>query len=597
MLIFLNHLSLVFISPLINFYKITLLPTQSVKAHIKYIGKVLKGGFILSNQFSFNGLSYSYQNEQSWRLGYLATVNNGTWALNQAELDAGVSTTAPREIAAGTTVGVRAVLPNNSYRFSHWNTNGAAVTFIPNENAANVLFVMPAGNVGLTAVFVPNISIGDRVKINTTALNLVTGEAIPPHLHGLEVTVSNVRNNGTELLLDSIGWVYANDVTRTAQAVPSTRTVTVENGSIRNSYNPGSFAPGSRVEIFASSTPSERFTNWTVVSGGVTLGDQNATTTSFVVGNEDIVVRANFEDIVVTTPPTNEPIRVNDIVRINSGVQTWATGERIAPWVHDRSYPVIEIRTRNGVTEILLGAGVNSWIRIGDVARVSGTTPPPPSGIFTIGEQVRVKNGITRWATGEAMPAWVHGRTYPIIEIRTRDGVTQLLLGSGINSWIRAADVDRINQGTTPPPPTPDEIQLNEQVRIRQGIRTWATGEAMPAWVHGRTYPVIEIRTRDGVRQLLLGAGINSWIRAEDVERINQGTTPPPPTPSEPIRINDRIRINQNVQNWATGEAMPAWVRERTYPVIEIRTVGEVTQLLLGDGINSWIRLSDVTRV
>jgi len=294
-------------------------------------------------------------------------------------------------------------------------------------------------------------------------------------------------------------------------------------------------------------------------------------------------------------PPTTTPtIQLNDQVRVNQGVQTWATGQGMPSWVHGRTYPVIEIRTRNGVRELLLGNGINSWIRQTDVTRVSGAPTTTPN--IQLNERVRVNQGVRTWATGEGMPSWVHGRTYPVIEIRTRNGVRELLLGNGINSWIRQTDVTRVS-GTTTTPTPPTTIQLNDRVRVNQGVRTWATGEGMPSWVHGRIYPVIEIRTRNGVRELLLGNGINSWIRQTDVTRVSGTTTTPTPTPPTTIQLNDRVRVNQGVQTWATGQGMPSWVHGRIYPVIEIRTRNGVRELLLGNGINSWIRQTDVTRV
>jgi len=291
--------------------------------------------------------------------------------------------------------------------------------------------------------------------------------------------------------------------------------------------------------------------------------------------------------------------RVGDRVRVNQGVRTWATGEGMPSWVHGQVYPVIETRTRNGVTELLLGSGINSWIRQTDVTTVSGT----PTPVIRVNDRVRVNRGVRTWATGEGMPSWVHGRVYPVIEIRTRSGVTELLLGEGINSWIRRSDVTRVSGTTAPPttappaaappvttpPTTPTAtVRVNDRVRVKQGTNTWATGEGMPSWVHGRVYPVIEIRTRNGITELLLGSGINSWIRSTDVVKVSTTT---------PIRVNDRVRVNRGVGTWATGEGMPSWVHGRVYPVIEIRTRNGATELLLGDGINSWIRRADVTRV
>ena len=208
-------------------------------------------------------------------------------------------------------------------------------------------------------------------------------------------------------------------------------------------------------------------------------------------------------------------VNVGDRVRVNPGVRTWATGEGMPSWVHGRVYSVVQMRTRNNVTELLLGEGINSWIRLTDVTPVSEVSP------ISVGDRVRVNPGVRTWATGEGMPSWVHGRIYPVIEMRTRNGVNELLLGEGINSWIRQADVMLASVMPPPPlplPPTP--IRVGDRVRVNSGVRTWATGEGMPSWVHGRVYPVIEMRTRNGVAQLLLGEGINSWIRTVDVTRI-----------------------------------------------------------------------------
>ena len=287
---------------------------------------------------------------------------------------------------------------------------------------------------------------------------------------------------------------------------PPVGTVPARAVNVVNGVGSGFFNEGSRVDVVATPPAGYRFLNWTVVTGGVTLANANNAHTYFTLGNQDVVVRANLEEIPTTTTPT--PVRVGDLVTVNSGVRNWATGEGMPSWVHGRTYPVIEIRTRNGVTELLLGNGINSWIRATDITKASETTPP-----IQINDQVVVNSGVRNWATGEGMPSWVHGRTYPVIEIRTRSGVTELLLGNGINSWIRATDVAKSSGSSNNP------IQINNRVRVNSGVRNWATGEGMPSWVHGRIYPVVEIRTRSGVTELLLG-DINSWIRQVDVTRV-----------------------------------------------------------------------------
>ena len=415
------------------------------------------GGIILSANFTFNGYGHEYLNSSLWRANFEATITNGVWYPEGGY--------APREIDEGATVGISAVVPTG-YAFSHWEYYGTPVTFLPNYTTANATFIMPSGNVDIRAVYTETVSPGPEEPI------------IPP-----------------------------------VPPVAQPFTVTVEHGS-----GSGSFYPGVRVDISATPTASERFTGWEVIAPttGVTLTDATNPTTYFTMPDSNVTVRANVEDIVVTTPPTPEaPIRINDRVRVNQGVRTWATGQGMPTWVHGRTYPVIQIRTRNGGTELLLGDGINSWIRVGDVTRVESgdeTTPRP----IRVNDRVRVNQGVRTWATGEGMPSWVHGRTYPAIETRIRNGGTELLLGDGINSWIRVGDVALVEGGATSSTGT---IRVNDRVRVNQGVRTWATGEGVPSWVHGRTYTVIETRTRNGVRQLLLGNGINSWIRETNVTR------------------------------------------------------------------------------
>ena len=94
----------------------------------------------------------------------------------------------------------------------------------------------------------------------------------------------------------------------------------------------------------------------------------------------------------------------------------------------------------------------------------------------------------------------------------------------------------------------------------------------------------------------------SGWVRTNvpsDPHSFNQwepSFTDTPFVPNDRNRVGDRVRVNQGVGTWATGEGMPSWVHGRTYTVIEIRKRNNATELLLGN-INSWIRKKDVTKV
>lgn len=71
-----------------------------------------------------------------------------------------------------------------------------------------------------------------------------------------------------------------------------------------------SAAPGAAIRIKADDCIDQKkvFSGWTVVSGGVTLEDPSAKETTFVMGDEEVRITANFkENETETTPETPKP--------------------------------------------------------------------------------------------------------------------------------------------------------------------------------------------------------------------------------------------------------------------------------------------------
>lgn len=78
-----------------------------------------------------------------------------------------------------------------------------------------------------------------------------------------------------------------------------------------------------------------------------------------------------------------------------------------------------------------------------------------------------------------------------------------------------------INQGQQADNTPKSDIANGNQVKVKFGANVWATGEAIPSWVKGRTYDVAQV---SGNRVLL--SGINSWINKADVEIISVSSAP-----------------------------------------------------------------------
>ena len=95
-----------------------------------------------------------------------------------------------------------------------------------------------------------------------------------------------------------------------------------------------------------------------------------------------------------------------------------------------------------------------------------------------------------------------------------------------------------ISQGQQADNTPKSEISAGNQVKVKFGANVWATGEAIPSWVKGRTYDVVQV---SGNRVLL--AGINSWINKSDVEIISVSSAPiqAPATSTYTVRSGDTL--------------------------------------------------------
>lgn len=95
-----------------------------------------------------------------------------------------------------------------------------------------------------------------------------------------------------------------------------------------------------------------------------------------------------------------------------------------------------------------------------------------------------------------------------------------------------------ISQGQQADNTPKSDIAVGNQVKVKFGAGSWATGEAIPSWVKGRTYNVAQV---SGNRVLL--AGINSWINKADVEIISVSSAPiqVPATSTYTVRSGDTL--------------------------------------------------------
>jgi len=107
------------------------------------------------------------------------------------------------------------------------------------------------------------------------------------------------------------------------------------------------------------------------------------------------------------------------------------------------------------------------------------------------------------------------GETLTGIAQRNRTTVLELQRLNNINNvnFIRVGQVLQLPTSSNNVT-TSTALRVGSRVRVNQAARTWATGQAIPAFVRGQTYTVQQLRNSN--REVLL-AGVMSWIRATDI--------------------------------------------------------------------------------
>ena len=233
------------------------------------------------------------------------TVENGTLA----------SETATGTFAEGSFVTVSANAPASDMMFDKWIATGIELSS-DQLSSQNFTFTMGTNDVTLTATYKPipkyTVTVVDgKLADGTTSGSFKAGEHVKIIADVKEgFTFDKWTATGITLLSDQLSsstitiTVGTNDITLTATyeevIVPAPKhNVTIENGSANGTQ----FEAGQTVTITSNEAPEgKEFDKWVVVSGGVTLANENNKETTFVMPESDVEIKATYKDVVVPTP-------------------------------------------------------------------------------------------------------------------------------------------------------------------------------------------------------------------------------------------------------------------------------------------------------
>lgn len=200
----------------------------------------------------------------------------------------------------GEEITITADAPATGMKFKNWTVDSGGIT-LTDDTLSTITFDMPASNVEVTANYE---NTNYTVTVNGGGIadedDYIMGDVVtittPAPGDGIRFTGWTVDSGDVTLVdsnaLETTFTMGTANVEVTANYEKISYDVTVNNGTTSDD----TYTIGDEVTITANDpTSGMRFKNWTVVSGGVTLVDDELSTTTFTMTASNVEVTANYE--------------------------------------------------------------------------------------------------------------------------------------------------------------------------------------------------------------------------------------------------------------------------------------------------------------
>ena len=250
--------------------------------------------------------------------------------------------------------------------FDHWESDQEDVVFLGNQGERLNWFMMPGHDVTVRAVWkqeAPEQPTENPIKIQTEHV-YVYGDVTVSDANEISARAGGQVNLQADELEDKDfdHWVItaAGDNSQVAaedassavttfqmpadgvniSAIYKDKPVETHQVSIRHGDGAGTYSPGDTVIIKAQTAlEGERFKEWNVSAGNVTLTDTGAEQTSFVMGSEDVSINAVYEyidyNLKVTSGSGSGTYRKGEVVSLTA--QWPADGKEFDTWLVNSS--------------------------------------------------------------------------------------------------------------------------------------------------------------------------------------------------------------------------------------------------------------------
>ena len=227
-------------------------------------------------------------------------------------------------------------------------SNTGLLTVDANETATT-LTVKATSTVDSTKSGTATVTVTDQ-PVTRYTLTVTGGTGSGDYAEGAQITVTANAETGRRFKEWTASGITLNDKTANpvtiimpANAVTLTATydnlyavTTSSEGGGTATASPNTAAAGETVTLTAAPNSGYQFKEWQVVSGGVSLANANAASTSFTMPGAAVEVKAIFE-LQTTPPPTHYTLTVTGSYASATGEGSYSAGETVTIYAGSRS--------------------------------------------------------------------------------------------------------------------------------------------------------------------------------------------------------------------------------------------------------------------
>lgn len=144
-----------------------------------------------------------------------------------------------------------------------------------------------------------------------------------------------------------------------------------------------------------------------------------------------------------------------------------------------------------------------------------------PSCEFNVGDKVRLKSGVTTYADGNGIAAFVSKAVLFVRQINGDKVLISTQQSGDVTGWVRLCDIVR-DDGATPvaPAPAPVALAVGDRVRIRDGVAKFANGANMASFIRSAVLYVRQIGSGKVLISTQASGAVTGWAKTEDVVKM-----------------------------------------------------------------------------